>query len=65
MLLGKLLTLIYNNSKNEGTLAKITDLDITFLIKSAIKIFSEQEMLLDLESPITILGILTYITDLT
>ena len=39
-----------------GTEVKLTENEIIFLIKSSTKIFSEQEILLDLEAPIAILG---------
>ena len=45
-----------------GTEVKLTESEVIFLIKAATKIFSEQEILLDLEAPIAILGILIYLT---
>lgn len=39
-----------------GTEVKLSETEIIFLIKSCTKIFSEQEILLDLEAPIAILG---------
>lgn len=44
------------NSKKVGTEVKLTENEIIFLIKQSTKIFSEQEILLDLEAPIAILG---------
>ena len=41
---------------------KLSENEVIFLIKSTTKIFSDQEILLDLEAPIAILGILILLT---
>lgn len=43
-------------SKKVGTEVKLSENEIIYLIKQTTKIFSEQEILLDLEAPIAILG---------